>query len=176
MISSSLHLKRQNNRRQGTNLLELLLALSILSAALYPIVYIFKLAAPPKQKTQTEYLATLLAHHVIETIVAKHASNPSFLPTMEEGAPLVQSSGSVEPVCEYFRFISESGGDIIEEDASEMFWSLKPFKCQIDTYYLDSALFKVIVYITYQQEGRDMKVFFERLLSQTSASEEVATE
>jgi hypothetical protein len=111
-------------------------------------------------------MATLLAHHVVETIVAKRAQDPSYLPAMSYSEPVVQSAEHVEPVSQYFRTISPSGESITENDDSQLFWSLKPYKCQIDTYYLDESLFKAIVYITYQKEGRTMKVFFERLLPQ----------
>lgn len=148
--------------------MELLLALSILSAALYPVVFIFRIASPAKMKNHNEYMATLLAHHVIETIVAKRAKNPAYLPAMSDPEPVVQSAESVEPVSQHFRSISETGESITESNDPQLFWSLKPFKCQIDTYYLDGSLFKALVYITYQKEGRTMKVFFERLLPQNA--------
>ena len=146
--------------------MELLLAMAVLSAAMYPIVFIFRIGSPPTQSNQQEYMATLLAHHVIETIVAMRAQNPSYLPTMSEPEPVVQSAENVEPVSQYFRHISSSSESITEIDDPQMFWSLKPYRCQIDTYYLTDRLFKAIVYITYQREGRTMRVFFERLLPQ----------
>ncbi len=146
--------------------MELLLALAVLSAAMYPIVFIFRIGSPPRQSNQQEYMATLLAHHVIETIVAKRAQDPSYLPAMSDPEPVVQSAEHVEPVSQYFRNLSTTGESITENDDPQLFWSLKPYKCQIDTYYLDESLFKAIVYITYQREGRTMKVFFERLLPQ----------
>ena len=121
---------------------------------------------PAKQTNHQEYTATLLAHHVIETIVARRAVNPSYLPAMSEPEPVVESAEHVEPVSQYFRNISANNDSITETNDSQLFWTLKPFKCQIDTYYLDGNLFKAIVYITYQREGRTMKVFFERLLPQ----------
>ncbi len=151
---------------RGTSLMELLLALAVLSAAMYPIVFIFRIGSPPRQSNQQEYMATLLAHHVIETIVARRAQDPSFLPTMSYAEPVVQSAENVEPVSQYFRNIASSGESITESEDPQMFWSLKPYKCQVDTYYLADNLFKAIVYITYQREGRTMKVFFERLLPQ----------
>jgi hypothetical protein len=152
--------------RSGTSLMELLLALAVLSAAMYPVVFIFRIGNPPKQTNHQEYTATLLAHHVIETIVARRAVNPSYLPAMSEPEPVVESAEHVEPVSQYFRNISANNDSITETNDSQLFWTLKPFKCQIDTYYLDGNLFKAIVYITYQREGRTMKVFFERLLPQ----------
>lgn len=153
-------------RRNGTNLLELLLALSILSGALYPIVYIFKMSRPTIQKTQTEYLATLLTHHVVETIVANKIANPDYLPPMTESQPVVQNDNSVTQVSDYFRYASEKGEAIVENDPSQLFWPLKQFSCRVNTYYLEGFLYKAIVYITYQKDGKEMKVFLERLLAQ----------
>lgn len=157
--------------KRATSLMELLLALAILSAAMYPVVFIFRIGSPPKQNNQQEYMATLLAHHVIENIVARHAQNPSYLPTMSDAEPVVESVEHVEPVSRYFRELSDTGESITESSDPQLFWSLKPYKCQIDTYYLADGLFKVIVYITYQREGRTMKVFFERLLPLRSFQE-----
>ncbi|NLF95712.1 MAG: hypothetical protein GX569_03175 [Candidatus Riflebacteria bacterium] len=161
----------QSKHKQPANILELLLALAILSVSMYPLVYIFRISQAPRQKTQTEYLATLLAHHVIETIVARKSVNPAFLPFMSEAEPVVQSSDSVAPVSHYFRNIGVDGENITENDPNQLFWHLKQFKCQIDTYYLEGALYKVIVYISYLNEGRKMRVFFERLLPQTDNSD-----
>lgn len=157
------------HRRRGTNLLELLLALAILTGALYPLVYIFRMAIPAQQKTQTELLATLLAHHVMETIVAKKLEDPDYLPQMTEVEPLVMMPGSVAPVSEYFRHMSDSGGILEREEDSELYWPLHQYKCQVDTYYLEGSLYKVIVYISYEQDGRTMRVFLERLFAQPHA-------
>lgn len=158
-------------RRNGTNLLELLLALSILSGALYPIVYIFKMSKPAQQKTQTEYLATLLTHHVVETIVASKIANADYLPPMTESQPVVQTANAVSQVSDYFKYISDRGQPVVEDDASQLFWSLKQFSCRVDTYYLEGFLYKAIVYITYEKDGKPMKVFLERLLAQPLLTE-----
>lgn len=153
--------------RRGSNILELLLALAILSVSMYPIVYIFRIATPAKQKTQTEYMATLLAQHAMESIVARRLIDQDYLPTMSDPEPVVQSSDSVSIVSPYFRDISENGDNFNETDDPQLFWSLKQFNCHIDTYYLEGDIFKVIVYVSYQKDGRTMKVFVERLLSRT---------
>ncbi|MBU1108778.1 MAG: hypothetical protein KKB51_19030 [Candidatus Riflebacteria bacterium] len=168
--------RTRKKHKQPTNILELLLALSILSVSMYPLVYIFRISQIPRQKTQTEYLATLLAHHVIETIVARKSVDPSFLPFMSDAEPVVQSADSVAPVSNYFRGICENGENITENGPSQLFWHLKQFNCQIDTYYLEGALYKVIVYISYQNEGRNMRVFFERLLPQSDSVEQESDE
>ncbi|HMM58773.1 MAG TPA: hypothetical protein PKC25_01440 [Candidatus Rifleibacterium sp.] len=83
--------------------MELLLALAVLSAAMYPVVFIFRIGNPPKQTNHQEYTATLLAHHVIETIVARRAVNPSYLSAMSEPEPVVEAAEHVEPVSQYYR-------------------------------------------------------------------------
>jgi len=153
-------------RRKGSNILELLLALSILSAAMYPIIYIFKMARPEVEKTQNEFLATMLVHHVIETIIANKIKDPDYLPQMTDSQPVVQSDNRVRNVSDYFRFIGDNDGPVKENDQNQLYWTLKQFNCQVDTYYLEGLLYKVIVYITYEHEGRQMKVFLERLLAQ----------
>ncbi|PKL42553.1 MAG: hypothetical protein CVV41_13450 [Candidatus Riflebacteria bacterium HGW-Riflebacteria-1] len=161
---------KQQKQKHSANILELLLALSILSVSMYPLVYIFRISQTPRQKTQTEYLATLLAHHVIETIVARKSIDPAFLPLMSDAEPVVQSADSVAPVSHYFKGICETGENITENDPAQLFWHLKQFNCQINTYYLEGDLYKVIVYISYQNEGRNMRVFFERLLPQRDSN------
>ncbi len=154
-------------QRRGINILELLLAMAILSVSLYPIVYIFRLARPIYQKTHTEYLATLLAHHTMESIIARKMNDKSYLPTMSDPQPIVETSESVSHVSSYFRGLSRTGDNFNEKEDPELFWSLKQFNCQIDTYYLEGNVFKVIVYVLYEKEGRKMRVFFERLLSRS---------
>lgn len=156
---------------KGTNLLELLLALSILSASLYPLVYIFKMAQPEAEKTQKEFLATLLCQHVIETIVANKIQNPDYLPQMTDSEPVVQGKTSVQQVSEYFAKLSQKNRPIEENDNSRLYEHLKPFKCQVDTYYLEGMIYKTMVYISYMQDKRKMKVFLERLLAQPSMVE-----
>lgn len=158
---------RRKKSDKSANILELLLALALLSVSMYPLVYIFRISQAPRQKSQTEYLATLLAHHVIETVVARKSADPAFLPLMSDPEPVVQSTDSVAPVSYYFRGICENGENICENDPNQLFWQLKQYSCQIDTYYLEGELYKVIVYISYLNEGRKMRVFFERLLPQT---------
>jgi hypothetical protein len=175
MKTGTHHRKEAINKRRGINILELLLALSILSVSMYPIVHIFRIAHPPRQKTHSEYLATLLAHHVMETIIARKAKDPSYLPDMSNPEPIVQTSDAVAHVSEFFREIGETGESISEQDNQQLFWSLKEFSCNIDTYYLEGALFKPIVYISYVKDGRNMRVFLERLLSQTDSESDEET-
>lgn len=153
---------------KGTNLLELLLALSILSASMYPLVYIFKMAQPAAEKTQNEFLATLLCHHVTETIIANKIKNSDYLPQMTDSEPVVQSENSVQQVSEYFANVTELNRPIEESENPRLYEHLKPFKCQVDTYYLEGMIYKSMVYVSYMQDKRKMKVFLERLLAQPS--------
>lgn len=158
------------SRKKGrkTNLLELLLVLAILSVSLYPVAYIFKLGQPSSKSTQTEFLATLLAHHVMETIVASKNKNSDYLPMMTEKEPIVETHNSGSDISEYFLKASENNLPIDNND--DLYWSLKPFKCKVDTYYLEGSIYKVIVYISYSKEGKEMKVFLERLLTTSPMS------
>ncbi|MGM0598760.1 MAG: hypothetical protein ACQETH_02975 [Candidatus Rifleibacteriota bacterium] len=156
---------------KGTNLLELLLALSILSASMYPLVYIFKMAQPTPEKTQNEFLATLLCHHVAETIIANKIENPDYLPQMTDSEPVVQGSNSVQQVSEYFANLTPQNRPIEESENPRLYNHLRPFKCRVDTYYLEGMIYKSMVYISYLQDKREMKVFLERLLAQPSLIE-----
>ena len=159
---------RSRKKTTKTNLLELLLALAILSASLYPIAYIFKLGRPSIKKTQIEFLATLLAHHVMESIVAAKNLDSDYLPMMTEKESIVETHNSISNLSEYFAKASESNLPI--DDKDELYWSLKPFKCKVDTYYLEGSIYKVIVYISYLKEGKEMRVFLERLLATSPMS------
>lgn len=152
--------------KEGTSHIELLLALAILSISLYPLAYVLHISMPPRVHSDDEYMATLLAHHVMETIVAKRAKDPSYLPNMRESKPIVFTTGSNEGVSEYFEKITAFNGPITKEEDPELFRAVSRFRCNLDTYFLDENMFKVIVYVTYEKEGREMKVFFERLLPQ----------
>ena len=167
MKSSAVQNKRREKYKK-TNLLELLLALAILSASLYPIAFIFRLSRPSIKKTQQEFLATLLAHHVIESIVATKGQDADYLPQMTEKESIVEMDNSVMSVSEYFANASEQGISIAEND--DLYWSLKPFRCKVDTYYLEGSIYKVIVYISYVEEGKDMRVYLERLLTSSPIS------
>lgn len=156
----------KHRTKLGTSLIEMLLALAILSISMYPLVYIVNIAMPEKVHNDDEYLATMLAHHVIETIVAKRAKDPTYLPSMTSKSSVVNVVGSSELVSEYFRDLPEYNAPIMENIDPQLYWALNKFKCQTETYFLDENMFKVIVYITYEKDGREMKVFFERLLPQ----------
>ena len=164
----STYVRIEKKVTKNTNLLELLLALAVLSVSLYPIVYIFKLGQPTVKRTQKEFLATLLAHHVIETIVAAKNANPDYLPLMTAKEQVVETGNSVNNLSEYFLNASPNNLPIMRNDG--LYWSLKPFKCKVDTYYLEGSIYKVIVYISYFKEGKEMKVFLERLLASSPAT------
>lgn len=160
-------------KHNGISIIELLLALAILSVSMYPLVYVITIAEPAKLENDDEYIATMLAHHVIETIVARRAKDPSYLPHMSDSRPVVALTGSTQPVNEYFVNLPEYNDAIRETNEPQLYWSFNKFSCQADTYYLDDNIFKIIVYVTYPQEGRTMKVFFERLLPLNNMPDEL---
>jgi hypothetical protein len=124
------------------------------------------MAKPAPEKTQTELLATLLAHHVMETIIANKIENPDYLPQMTDSQPVVHSENQVVQVSDYFSHIGENFAPVSQENDEQLYWTLKQFNCHVDTYYLEGFLYKVIVYITYHHDGREMKIFLERLMAQ----------
>ena len=150
--------------RKALSLLETLLVLAILSVSIYPLAHIIYISMPLSLHTDDEYMATLLAHHVMETIVAKRAKDPSYIPSVSEASPVVLPPGSSEKVSEYFSNFKEYNGPVNEKNDPQLYWAINKFKCKVDTYFLDKGMFKVFVYIIYQKDGREMKVFFERLL------------
>lgn len=150
--------------RKALSLLETLLVLAILSVSIYPLAHIIYISMPLNLHTDDEYMATLLAHHVMETIVAKRAKDPSYIPSVSEASPVVLPPGSSEKVSEYFSNFKEYNGPVNEKNDPQLYWAINKFKCKVDTYFLDKGMFKVFVYIIYQKDGREMKVFFERLL------------
>ena len=151
-------------KRKAFSLLETLLVLAILSVSIYPLAHIIYISMPLNLHTDDEYMATLLAHHVMETIVAKRAKDPSYIPTVSEACPVVSPPGGKEKISEYFTDFKEYGGPVTEQNDPQLYWAISKFKCKVDTYFLDKNIFKVFVYIIYQKDGREMKVFFERLL------------
>jgi hypothetical protein len=70
-------------------------------------------------------------------------------------------------VSEYFSSFSPNNDSVSEKSDQQIFWSLKPFSCQVDTYYLEGNLYKAIAYVGYTHEDRKMRVFLERLLAQS---------
>ena len=150
--------------KKGTSLFETLLILAILSVSIYPLAHIVYMSMPVVSHTDDEYLATLLAHHVMETIVAKRAKDPSYLPSISEACSIVASHEDSEKISEYFTDFKEYNGPITETNDPQLYWAVKKFKCKVDTYFLDKNTFKVFVYIIYSKEGKEKKVFFERLL------------
>lgn len=157
---------KKQKTKSGISLIEMLLALAILSVCLYPIAYITCIAntvSPGITQSDDECLATLLAHHIMETIIAKRGCNSAYLPSMSKQAPVVQTSAG--EINEYFKDFSDSNPKTVTAD-KQLLEKLSKFSCSVDTYYLDDNMFKVIVYVTYKRDGREIKTFFERLFTQ----------
>ena len=150
-----------NKNKKAVSLIEILLILAILSIAIVPFVHIISLSIPIDSHTDDEYMANLLSQHVMETIIAKKIKNPNFLPSVSESKPIV--SNQTDKISEYFDYFEEFKGPITKNQDSQLYWAIDKFKCKVDTYLLDSNLFKVVVYIIYKKDGREMKVYLERL-------------
>ena len=148
----------EQKTKYDLSLIELLLALAILSVSLYPIVHIAHIYSLPAVDSNDNLQATMLAHHVMETIKTQRANDSHYLPS--------QASDFQKIVAEYFAKVFQCSEARRENQDLLLKTALDKYKCSIDTYFLDEKLFKVIVYVTYKKDGRNRKVFFERLFTQ----------
>lgn len=145
-------------------MLELLGVFCILSISLAPLLYLIRLTKGAEERSEMEFTATLLAQHVMEKIVALSLAQPGTLPPMTPEQPLVAGPDGSGTVSEYFRFLLGDFRTITQEESPKLYWALKPFSCQVDTYYLEDRLYKVIVYIAYEEDARRKRIYLERLL------------
>ncbi|HNW35426.1 MAG TPA: hypothetical protein PKM25_10875 [Candidatus Ozemobacteraceae bacterium] len=157
-------------RRTGESLLELLLAACLMTVALVPLFQVYRLSRPPERKSEMEFSATLLARHVLERIIALRRADPAYLPGMTSEEPVVAPADGFQPVSEHFKGLFGHENGIEKSDNSILYDALEPFKCRIDTYYLDGGYYKVIVYIQYEESGYPKRVFLERLLPGPTAA------
>ena len=155
------------NKKKDLSLIECLIVFAILSMSLFPLIQIIKFASPVNTNTDDEYLASLLAHHVMETIIAKRANNSSFFPSVSESYPVVLASES-NKISEYFDDLPEFDGAINKTNSPRLFNAFNKYKCKIDSFFLDSNLFKIVVYISFNKNGHKTRVYFERLLPQNN--------
>lgn len=155
-------------RRRGATIMELLLATCFLSISLMPLLYLFNLTKKIPVRSESEFLATLLAQHVMEKIIGFCGENPDQLPSMSPEEPLVSAPDTPQNVSEYFREILGKTEGLGENDFPGLYWAMRQFKCQVDTYYLEDNLYKIIVYIFYEEGGQRKRVFLERLLSRAA--------
>lgn len=153
--------------KSGVNLFELLLALAIVSALLYPMMIIIRTSKSPLNESPKELLATFLAHHVMEKIIAKKSVDYDYLPRMNEEEPLVDVAGSVLPVSQFFRH--NTGEKLISPSDEALYDIVRNYKCKIDTYYLENSMYKVIVYISFIEENTRKRVFLTRILPRTDS-------
>lgn len=156
--------------RRGESLLELLLAACLMTVALVPLFQLYRISRAPERKSEMEFTATLLARHVIERIVALRHADPAYLPGMTPEEPIVSTADGFQAVSEHFKGLFGRENGIEKTDNGDLFTALEPFRCRIDTYYLDGGYYKVIVYIQYEESGRTKRVFLERLLTAPAAS------
>lgn len=150
--------------RRGESLLELLLAACLMTVALVPLFQVYRLSRPPERASDMEFSATLLARHVIERIIALRKADPAYLPGMTSEEPVVAPADGFQPVSEHFRALFGHENGIDRNELPALYEALEPFRCRVDTYYLDGGSYKIIVYIEYEEAGRPKRVFLERLL------------
>lgn len=151
--------------RHGVGTLETLLLLCLITLAIGPALYLAKTAHKQEFFSEKEFTATLLAQHALERVVAYCQVRPGALPPMTEEEPIIVSHDSVKQVSWYFIDLFGHVGGISETEDQALFWHLKPFTCEVKTYLIERGLFKVIVYIGYNEGGRKKKVFLERLFN-----------
>ncbi|MBP7635878.1 hypothetical protein KBA41_17070, partial [Candidatus Ozemobacteraceae bacterium] len=160
-------------RKCAESLLELLWAACLMTVALVPLIQLYRISRAPERKSEMEFTATLLARHVVERIVALRNADPAYLPGMTPEEPIVSTADGFQAVSEHFKGLFGRENGLEKADNTDLFATLEPFRCRIDTYYLDGGYYKVIVYIHYEENGRTKRVFLERLLSApTSSSQE----
>ena len=157
----------------GATLIEILLCFAILSTSLYPIAFLFQNFGINNKTSEKEFLATLIAHHATETLIAKRSIDPSYIPKMTSNAPVAMKSEIPEIPHEYFESITASGSYITDSNESKLFNVIKDFTFTIDTYLLDTRFYKVICKINYNENNKNKQIFFERqLYGITKAPEE----
>lgn len=149
--------------RSAASQLEILLAACFLSVTLVPLLFIVRMASPLDHRSPTEFVATLLAHHVMERIIAEKADNPESLPAMTVSQPIVGSGVGFSDVSRYFRDFLGYRNSLEEQHQPDLYHCLRPYQCQVDVYYLEGNVYKVIACISYTEEDRQKRVFLERL-------------
>lgn len=160
---------RYKKKRKAFSIIEILLVLAIISLSFFPLVHLIVMSLPVDYQDDDEYIATLLAHHVMETIIAKKAKNSDYIPSASDDyKPIVLNSEDAKNISEYFDYFEEFKGPVTKTSDPQLYWAINKFKCKISTYLIDTNLFKVIVYINYQKSGKENRVFLERLLSQNN--------
>jgi hypothetical protein len=136
------------------------------------VVFLVHLSAPNKLSSQNEYLATLLAHHATETLIAQKALDKAYLPKIAQNLPVVVKTNSAEQSHPYFNGLLPNGQDLNETTDPILFWAFTPFTLSIDNYLLDNNLFKAICKVSYIKDSKTMQIFFERLLCPEGAAHE----
>ena len=162
--------------KKNLSLIELLVVLTILSVSFFPLTQIINLASrKTRSNNDSFFIATMIAHHVMESIIAKRDANPNWLPSVCDYKSIVLASDT-ESVNEYFDTFVEYDGAITQAKDSRLFETLKKYKCRIDSYFLEKDLFKIVVYITYLEDKIEKKIYLERILSHNSYNPENETE
>ncbi|MBF0543544.1 MAG: hypothetical protein HQM08_03880 [Candidatus Riflebacteria bacterium] len=146
-----------------------------MSISLAPLFYLIKLTKMAEQRSEMEFSATLLAHHVMEKIVALSLKNPDKLPPLSPEKSIISTDSQGDVPSEYFTFLEGKYKTLSSEDSPELYTSLKPFKCQVDTYFLEDSLYKIIVYIIFEEDHIKKRIYLERLIVLNNLSKEIKT-
>lgn len=144
--------------------MEILLCFAILSVSLYPIAFLFQHAGIDEKSSDGEMLATMLAHHATETLIAMRAKDASYIPQSAKNAPVAMRTDSPNVPHEYFKSINADGTCITNLNNPKLFELIKDYAFTIDTYLRDTRFYKTICKINYSQNGSNKQVFFERQL------------
>ena len=154
--------------KKAISLIETLLVLAVLSLSFIPFAHIIVISHPVDTYADDEYLATLLANHVIESIIAKRAKDPSYLPSDNGVKSVVSNTETQGSLSEFFDYFEEFKGPVSKKADPQLYWAINNFNCKVNTYLIDDNLFKVVVFIMYKKDGQEMKVYLERLFSQNA--------
>lgn len=148
----------------GATLIEILLCFAILSASLYPIAFLFQHIGIDDRNSKKEFLATLLAHHATETLIAKRSLDASYVPQIANRMPVAMQTDSPLVPHEYFKAITPNGNCITNLNKPKIFNEIKDFTFSIATYLIDTRFYTAICTIHYSEKGKQKQVFFQRLL------------
>ncbi len=166
-------MKRLHLRRAMT-MVELLIAFSVLSLALAPLCYLFSFSSGDRQTSDREVFANLLAHHVLESILAARLEDPQQLPAMSAEEDIVGTDGQYHQTSAHFARLLGASESARPDDHPQLFAALRGYRCKVDTYYLDHQLYRVLVFVSFEEGGRRKQVYLERMLGQRAPTVAVA--
>lgn len=150
--------------RIAFTLFETLIIITILSLCLSPTFYILRQLQPVSSEieTQLDIIATLIAHHILETIIAQlYSSSHKCLPEIISSEQQFTNS-------KYFETIKNalSNSKIVENHkiSDKILSTLEKFKIKIENYFLDNNLFKLVITIKYNDIHENKKIIIDRVI------------